>query len=151
MSKKLTVKQKAKNKAAYKQIRKVWKERLESQMTYKQFKKLVLNEARGTSLSIKEAANKLGNSYYLLGDTDTNHRAYLTQAKKNLLTGMKENFRGTYDELRRKAGRFTKGEHLADKITWDELEDAYILTSSTGDKYAIRTDQSPKNMYLEQI
>ena len=145
MSRRLTVKQKAKNKAAYKQIRKVWEDRVEGKMTYKQFKKLVLNEARGTDLSVKEAAKKLGNSYALgFGD-------YKAQAKENLLSSMKAKYRATYDELRRKAGRFTKGEHLADKLTWDELEDAYILTSSTGDRYAIRTDQSPKNMYLEQI
>lgn len=145
MGKRLTIKQKAKNKVAYRQIRDVWKDKVEGKMTYKDFKRLVINEARGTGMSIKDAAKKLGNSYNLgFGD-------YKLQAKKNLLAGMKENFRGTYDELRRKAGKFAKGEHLADRIIWDKNQDTYVLVSSTGDRYRIDTDDSPKNMYLTKI
>lgn len=145
MGKKLTVKQKAKNKVAYKQIRAVWEEKASGLMTYKKFKKLVLNRSKGTGESIKESAKKIGNSYSL-GTGD-----YKKQAKENLLSSMKEKFRATYDELRRKAGRYNKGEHLIDRVEWDAKEDAYVLISSTGDKFAIRTDQSPKNMYLSQI
>ena len=114
-------------------------------MTYKKFKKLVINRSKGTGESVKESAKKIGNSYNL-GTGD-----YKKQAKENLLSSMKEKFRATYDELRRKAGRYNKGEHLVDRVEWDAKEDAYVLTSSTGDKFAIRTDQSPKNMYLSQI
>ena len=138
MGRRLTVKQKAKNKAAYKQIRAVWKSKAEGKMSYKDFKKLVINRSRGTGETVKESAQKIGNSYNLgLGD-------YKAQAKENLLAGMKKKFRPVYDELRRKAGKFNKGEHLIDRVVWDAKEDAYVLTSSTGDRYAIRSDQSPQ-------
>lgn len=142
MGKKLTVKQRAKNRANYNRIRRAWNT-TDKSMSYKDFKKRVLNRAKGRGESIEEAAKKFANTRQF--------KDYKTQAKENLLTSMKEKFRATYDELRRKAGRFNKGEHLIDKVDWDAKEDAYVLTSSTGDRYAIRIDQSPKNMYLSQI
>ena len=145
MGKKLTVKQRAKNKVAYKQIRAVWKERASGLMTYKKFKKLVINRARGTGESVKESAKKIGNSYNL-GTGD-----YKKQAKENLLAGIKEHFRATYDELRSKAGKFSKGEHLIDRIEYDSQRNTYVLTSSTGDSYEIYKDDSPKQMYLIKI
>lgn len=147
--KKLTKKQKEKNKALSRKLRVIWKEKVKgkgkTELTFKAFKARAVSKAEAFNISVKEAAKKIANSY------DLGYGDYKAQAKENLLTSMKEKFRATYDELRRKAGRFTKGEHLADKLTWDQTEDAYILTSSTGDRYIIRSDQSPKNMYLEKI
>lgn len=143
--KKLTKAQKAKNKIISKQIRKVWREKAKGKMSFSDFKKRVINRSVGTGETIKESARRVGNSYGLgFGD-------YKKQAKENLLSSMKEKFRATYDELRRKAGRFGKGEHLIDRIEYDKQQDTYVLTSSTGDRYRIDADQSPKQMYLTKI
>lgn len=143
--KRLTKTQKAKNKVISRQIRKVWKEKAKGKMSFSDFKKRVINRSIGTGESIKESAKKVGNSYGLgFGD-------YKKQAKENLLASMKEKFRTTYDELRRKAGRFGKDEHLIDRIEYDSQQDTYILTSSTGERYRIDKDDSPKQMYLTKI
>ena len=150
MGRRLTLRQKAKNKTAYKFIRNVWEERGKGKLTYKEFKAFVVQYSKGTGKSIKEATKIVSNKYHL-GPNVQGLKSYKEQAKENLLTGMKSKFRATYDELRRKAGKFAKGEHLIDRIEYDAKENAYILTSSTGDQYAIREDQSPKWVYLQKI
>ncbi len=138
----LTKAQKARNRAEYNRIRRIYNT-TDKSITYKQFKARVINRSIGTGESIKEAAKKEANTRQF--------KDYKTQAKENLLAGMKENFRGTYDELRRKAGRFGKGEHLIERIEYDSQQDTYVLTSSTGERYRIDTDDSPKQMYLTKI
>ena len=139
---KLSKAQKAKNRAEYNRIRREYN-KTDKSITYKQFKARVINRAVGTGESIKVAAKKEANTRQF--------KDYKTQAKENLLASMKEKFRGTYDELRRKAGRFGKGEHLFDKVEYDNQQDAYVLTSSTGDQYRIDIDDSPQQMYLTKI
>lgn len=142
MRKKLTKAQKAHNRAEYNRIRRAW-EGTDKSITYKQFKARVLNRAVGTNISIKEAAKKEANTRTFKSASDI--------GKENILKGLKEEFRATYDELRRKAGRFSKGERLIDKLTWDDTKQSWVLTSSNGDQYLVDITNSPKAAYLIKI
>lgn len=124
--KRLTKKQKAKNRANYNRIRKAY-ETTDKSVSYVQFKRIVKGRAKGTGESIAEAAKKTAHSY-----------AFTTPeqiGKENILKGLKEEFRATYDELRRKMGKFKKGEHMEDKISWDKNKQMWKISSSTGQEY----------------
>ena len=145
MSKKLSNTQKAKNKALYKQIRKVWNT-TDKTVGYKDFKNRVIARAAGTGETIKEAAKKYANTRQF--------KSAERQGIENLLNAMKKDFKGTYNELRRKGkwfGRGNKGEHLIEHIGWDDKRGEYVMTSADGSQYIIKTDQSPKNIYLLEI
>lgn len=140
--KRLTQRQKAHNRAEYNRIRRAYNT-TDKHITYKEFKTRVINRAKGTGESIKEAALK-----------EANTRSFVTaeqQGVRNVLSGMKSKFRNTYDELRRRAGKFNKGEKLEDRIEYDKKRDAYILKNPSGAKYEIKSDTSPQNMYLIKI
>lgn len=107
MAKRLTKAQKARNRAEYNRIRKAYN-RTDKSITYVEFKRIVKSRAAAKNESIKEAADKTAHSY-LFTDADT-------VGKENILSSLKTKFRKTYDELRRKAGRFSKGERLIDRL-----------------------------------
>ena len=137
--KKLTKKQKAKNRANYKRIRKAY-ETTDKSVDYKTFKKIVMGRSKGLGESIGEAARKTAHSY-----------AFTTAeqiGKENILSGLKSEFRDTYDELRRKMGKFSKGEHMIDRLSWDNNKKMWKVTSSTGQEYWVDISNSPKQAYI---
>lgn len=139
----LTKTQKAKNRATYKQIRKVW-ETTDKSVSYKEFKRIVLGYVRaGKYDTAKEAAKKYAHSYQY---TDAE-----TIGKENILKGLKEDFRPVYDELRHKVGVMQKGEHLSDQIEWDKDKQSYVLTAANGDRYMIDISNSPKSAVLIKL
>lgn len=124
--KKLTKKQKAKNRADNNRIKRAY-ETTDKSVTYIQFKRIVKGRAKGTGESIGEAAKK------------TAHSLAFTSAeqigKENILTGLKSEFRATYDDLRKKMGRFSKGEKMIDRLFWDKDKKMWGFKSSTGQQY----------------
>ncbi len=142
MARRLTKAQKAKNRAEYNRIRRAYN-KTDKSITYVEFKRIVKSRAEAKNESIKEAAEKTAHSY-LFTNADT-------VGKENILSSLKEKFRGTYDELRRKAGRFSKGQKLIDKLEWDDDRQAYILESSTGDTYLIDISNSPEQATLIEL
>lgn len=137
--KKLTKAQKAKNRAEYKRIRKIW-ETTDKSVDYKTFKKISQGIAKANGISTKEAAKQYAHSHRFMTPEQI--------GKENILKGLKEEFRATYDELRRKMGKFKKGEHMVDKMTWDREKHMWKMTSSTGQEYWVDISNSPKDAYI---
>jgi len=138
----LTKAQKAHNRAEYNRIRRAW-QKTDKSLDYKTFKKIVMGRAAGTGETIKEAAVKTANT-----------RLFKTaeeQGKENVLQGLKNEFRGTYDELRKRVGPMKKGETLKDQIEWDKNFQSYILTGHDGTQYIIDISNSPKQASLIQL
>ena len=138
--KKLTKKQKAKRKAEYKQIRKYW-ETTDKSVDYKTFKKIVQGYVKGGKYkTVKEAAEKYAHSQRFVTPEQV--------GKENLLSGLKQEFRATYDELRKKMGKFAKGEHMIDRLSWDDNKKMWKFTSSSGQEYWVDITNSPKDAFI---
>lgn len=143
MGRRLTKRQKAANRANYNRIRREYNKIENPDVDYKTFKKMVLGRAEGTGESIKEAAKNVAHSRAFTSAEDV--------AKENILKGLKREFRDVYDELRWKAGRYEKGETLADKIEWSDKLQSYVMESSTGERYMIDISNSPKQAQLIRL
>ena len=138
--KKLTKKQKAKRQAEYRQIRKFW-EKTDKSVPYKTFKKIVQGYVKGGKYkTVKEAAEKYAHSQRFVTPEQV--------GKENLLSGLKEEFRATYDELRRKMGKFSKGEKMIDRLSWDDNKKMWKFTSSNGQEYWVDITNSPKDAFI---
>lgn len=136
MGRKLSQRQKAKNRADYNRIRRAY-EKTDKSVDYKTFKKIVINQAKGTGETIGEAAKKVAHSH-----------AFTTAeqiAKENFLSGLKKKFRDVYDEMRRKMGRFNKGETMMDKIIWDEDKQMYSIVGTSN---YVDISNSPSMAYI---
>lgn len=106
--KRLTKRQKAKNRANYNRIRKAY-EKTDKSVSYVEFKRIVMGRAKGTGESIEEAAKNTAHSY-----------AFTTAeqiGKENLLAGLKKEFPDIYKELRSKMGRFNKGDKMINRLS----------------------------------
>jgi hypothetical protein len=104
--KRLTKKQKAKNKAAYKKIRKEYekvKDKSPVTITYKQFKARVIGRAKADDISIKEAAKKEARTETFLSPAE--------RSRENLLGALKEKHADAYKQIRNlsrdEKGQFT--------------------------------------------
>lgn len=142
MRRRLTKKQKAHNRAEYNRIRRVW-EKTDKSIDYKTFKKITMGIAQSTGKSVKEAAEGFAHS-----------RMYKTAddvGKENILKSLKEDHRAVYDELRRDVGFMDKGEHLADRLTWDKDKQAYVVRGRNGKEYMIDISNSPKSAVLLEL
>ena len=137
MARRLTVKQKRKNKAMYNYIRKVYN-KTNKEITYKQFKFRVLNRAKGTGESYKEAAINEARTRTFMSAEDI--------ARENILKGIKEKFRDEYKNIRKHAGRFESGEKLADKLEWDEDYGAWVIVNNNGKRTLIDISNSPEGV-----
>lgn len=73
------------------------------------------------------------------------------RGKENILAGLKSEFRGTYDELRRKIGFMKKGEHLIDQLEWDDAKQSYTFEGADGETYLIDISNSPKQAELIKL
>lgn len=137
--KKLTKKQKAKNRANYNRIRREY-EKTDKSVTYKQFKKIVMGRSKGTGETIGEAAKKTAHSY-----------AFTTPeqiGKENLIAGLKSEFPDAYKELKSKMGKFNKGETISNRISWNKEKQMYSFKSSSGQTHYIDISNSPKEAYI---
>lgn len=138
--KKLTKKQLTKQRAENRAIRKAWN-KTDKSVDYKTFKKIVKGYVKGGKYdTVKEAANKYAHSTRFVDPE--------TRGKENVLAGLKEEFRDTYDELRRKMGRFNKGEHMTDRLSWDSDKQMWKVSSSTGQTYYLDISNSPKEAFI---
>ena len=142
MRRRLTKKQKAHNRAEYNRIRRVW-EKTDKSIDYKTFKKITMGIAQSTGKSVKEAAEGFAHSRMYKSADDV--------GKENILKSLKEDHRAVYDELRRDVGFMGKGEHLADRLTWDKDKQAYIVKGRNGKEYMIDISNSPKSAVLLEL
>lgn len=146
MRKKLTKAQKAKNKAAYKAIRKEYdkvKDKSDKPITYMQFKHRAVNRAKRDDISIKEAAKKEAR-------TETFWKAP-ERSRENLIAGLKTKHAEAYSELknlsRSSSGKF---QSIKQNLTWDKNRNGYILNSG-GKQYFIDVTNSPEEVEIEEI
>ena len=101
MAKKLTKKQKAKNKAAYKAIRREYEKVKNSKENYKDgkmiidykgFKNRTLARAKRDKMTIRAAAKREARTDSFLSAAE--------RSRENLLAGLKEKHREAYDEIK---------------------------------------------------
>ena len=136
---KLSKTQKAKNKALYKAIRKIW-EKTDRSMDYKTFKKITLGLSAGKGTNPRAEAKLYAHSQRFVSPE--------TVGKENLLTGLKKEFPDVYKELRRKMGRFDKGETMMSRLEWDSNQQMYKFTNEKGDTFWVDISNSPKQAYI---
>ena len=143
MAKKLTKTQKAKNRAAYKNIRKEYdKVKGKAPVSYMQFKHRTQSRAKRDGISIKAAAKR-----------EARTETFLTAAERsreNNLEGIKEKHREAYDELRNLSRSKGKFQSIKDNLSWDKDRKGYILNA--GDKqYFIDVTNSPEEVNITEI
>ena len=146
MAKKLTKKQKAKNKSAYKAIRREYeKVKDKAPVSYIQFKRRVKARAKSDNMTNKAAAKR-----------EARTETFLTAAERsreNILSGIKTKHREVYDEIKnlnklnRDRGRF---QSIKANLTWDTERKGYILNSN-GTKYFIDVTNSPEDVKIAEI
>ena len=161
MAKKLTKTQKAKNKSAYKAIRREYeKVKDKAPVSYIQFKRRVQARAKSDNMTIKSAAKR-----------EARTETFLTAAERsreNILSGIKTKHREVYDEIRelnklnrysgktirdengkitKRAGQF---ESISDNLKWDTERKGYIFNSN-GTKYFIDVSNSPEDVKMTEI
>lgn len=139
----LTKAQKAKNKAAYKAIRKEYeKVKDKAPVSYIQFKRRVKARANADQINLKEAAKKEARTetFYSAGE----------RSRDNLIESLKEKHFDTYKELKnasRKNGKFQK---IKENLKWDTDRKGYVLEA--GDKsYFVDVTNSPEEVNLVEI
>ena len=143
MAKKLTKKQKAKNKSAYKAIRREYeKVKDKAPVSYIQFKRRVQARAKSDNMAIKAAAKR-----------EARTETFLTAAERsreNILSGIKTKHREVYDELKnlsREKGRY---QSIKDNLIWDKERKGYTLNAN-GKNYFIDVSNSPEDIKVMEI
>lgn len=158
MARKLSKTQKARNKAAYKNIRKEYdKVKDNAPVSYIQFKRRVKSRAERDGISIKAAAKR-----------EARTETFLTAAERsreNLIEAIKEKHAEAYSELKnlsrysgktirdengkitKKAGQF---ESIADNLTWDKERKGYVLNAGNK-QYFIDVTNSPEDVIITEI
>lgn len=166
MAKKLSKTQKAKNKAAYKAIRREYEKVKYSKENYKDgkmiidykgFKNRTLARAKKDKMTIRAAAKR-----------EARTDSFLTAAERsreNLLSAFKTKHREVYDEIknlsrysgktiRDENGRITKKagqfESISGNLEWDKERKGYTLNSN-GKKYFIDVSNSPEDVKLTEM
>lgn len=154
MAKKLSKTQKAKNKAAYKAIRREYEKVKYSKENYKDgkmiidykgFKNRTLARAKKDKMTIRAAAKR-----------EARTDSFLTAAERsreNLLSAFKTKHREVYDEIKelnklnRDKGRF---QSIKANLTWNTEKKGYVLNSN-GTKYFIDVTNSPEEVKLTEM
>lgn len=143
MRKKLSKKQKAKNKAAYKAIRKEYeKVKDKAPVNYVQFKRRAMARANADNISVKEAAKKEARTETFLSAGE--------RSRENLIEAIKTKHKAAYEELKnlsREKGRF---QSIKGNLTWDRDRDGYVLNAG-GKQYFIDVTNSPEEVNIEEI
>ena len=142
---KLTKRQKAKNKVAYKNIRKEYekvKDKSPVPMTYKQFKARVVSRSKSDNISLKDAAKKEARTETFWSPAE--------RSRENLLSSLKEKHSEAYGKIRnlsRNKGRFAS---IKENLKWDKSRGGYVLTSGSK-SYFINVTNSPEEVNIEEI
>jgi hypothetical protein len=140
--KKLTKAQKARNKAENNRIKRAYAT-TDRSISYKAFKRRVVNRAKGEEISIKEAAKKEARTRTFKSADDI--------GKENIINAMKKDFKADYKEFRKAMGRMNKGETYASRLEWDTSLKSWTFKNNKGDKYMINEDNSPKQMEIIKL
>ena len=134
---------KAKNKAAYKNIRKEYeKVKEKAPVSYVQFKRRVKARAEKEGISIKEAAKKEARTetFWSAGE----------RSRDNLLTSLREKHGEAYSELKnlsRSKGRF---QSIKENLKWDQDRKGYVLDAG-GKQYFVDVTNSPEEVNVTEI
>ena len=143
MARKLTKTQKAKNKAAYKNIRKEYeKVKDNAPISYIQFKRRVKSRAEKDGISIKAAAKR-----------EARTETFLTAAERsreNLIEAIKEKHAEAYSELRNLSRSKGKFQSIKDNLVWDNSRSGYILNAGTK-RYFIDVTNSPEDVIITEV
>lgn len=140
---KLSKKQKAKNKAAYKVIRKEYnKVKDKADISYIQFKRRVRSKAKYDNISLKEAARKEAR-------TETFYSA-AERSRENLITAIKEKHKESYTELKNLSRSKGKYQSIKDNLSWDKDRRGYVLNAD-GKQYFIDVTNSPEEVNITEI
>lgn len=143
--KKLTKAQKAKNKAAYKAIRKEYesvKDKSSIKITYMQFKHRVQGRAKRDDITLKAAAKKEARTETFLSAAE--------RSRENLVESIKENYKETYNELKNLSRRHGKYQSIKENLEWDKNRNGYILRA--GEKsYFVDVTNSPEEVNITEI
>ena len=140
----LTKKQKLKNKRNYKIIRQYYEiaktkmdEEQLSRIGYRQFKNRVLAHARWDNLTVKEASRKVLNTEAFTSPAE--------RSRTNFIEGIKEHFKEDYKYLTRlsrdERGRFKA---LRENMKWDKDQKGYVI----GDRYFVDVTNSPEEVVI---
>ena len=140
---KLSKTRKAKNKAAYKNIRKEYeKVKDKAPVSYVQFKRRVKARAEKDGISIKAAAKKEARTETFLSAAE--------RSRENLLTSLREKHGEAYSELKnlsRSKGRF---QSIKENLKWDQDRKGYVLNAG-GKQYFIDVTNSPEEVNVTEI
>ena len=143
MARKLTKTQKAKNRAAYKNIRKEYeKVKDNAPVSYIQFKRRVKSRAERDGISIKVAAKR-----------EARTETFLTAAERsreNLIEAIKEKHAEAYSELRNLIRVKGKYQSIKNNLTWDSSRSGYILNAGTK-RYFIDVTNSPEDVIITEV
>lgn len=142
--KKLTKTQKAKNKAAYKNIRKEYEKITNNKynITYKEFKQRALSRAKRDNMSIKAAAKREARTESFLEAPE--------RSRENLLGALKEKYGEAYSELRNLSRSKGKFQSIKENLSWDKTRKGYILNAD-GKQYFIDVSNSPEEVTITEI
>lgn len=141
--KKLSKTQKARNKAAYKAVRKEYnKVKDKAQVSYVQFKRRAVSRAKRDNTSLKEAAKKEAHTETFVSSAE--------RSRENLIEAIKTKHKEAYDQLKnlnRNKGKYQK---IQTNLEWDKGRGGYIL--NTGEKkYFIDVSNSPEGVDIEEL
>lgn len=143
MAKKLTKTQKAKNKAAYKNIRKEYdKVKDNAPVSYIQFKRRVKSRAERDNISIKAAAKREARTETFLSAAE--------RSRENLIEAIKEKHAEAYSELRNLSRSKGKFQSIKDNLVWDNSRRGYILNAGTK-RYFIDITNSPEDVIITEV
>ena len=141
--KKISKTQKAKNKAAYKNIRKEYdKVKEKANVSYIQFKRRVKSRAEKDNISIKEAAKKEAHTETFISAAE--------RSRENLIDAIKDKHSEAYKKLKNASRSKGKFQSIKDNLSWDQKRNGYILNAS-GKKYFIDVTNSPEDVEIEEI
>lgn len=141
--KKLTKAQKAKNKTAYKNIRKEYeKVKEKADISYIQFKRRTVARSKKDNISIKNAAKKEANTETFVNAAE--------RSRANLLEGLKTKHREAYDQLKNLSRQRGKYQKIQTNLEWDKDRGGYILNAD-GHQYFINVSNSPEEIEIEEI
>ena len=143
MAKKLTKTQKAKNRAAYKNIRKEYdKVKDNAPVSYVQFKRRVKSRAERDNISIKAAAKREARTETFLSAAE--------RSRENLINAIKEKHAEAYSELRNLSRSKGKYQSIKDNLVWDNSRSGYILNAGTK-RYFIDVTNSPEDVIITEV
>lgn len=140
---KLTKTQKAKNQAAYKNIRKEYdKVKDKADVSYVQFKRRVNSRAAKDNISIKSAAKREARTETFLSAGE--------RSRENLLAGLKEKHSEAYADLKNLSRSKGKFQSIKENLKWDKDRKGYILNAGNK-QYFIDVTNSPEEVNITEI